>query len=141
MKKVMLIASAVLMLLPLTAAARGRVAVFAGPRFNAGPQIVPYAGFGYYDPFYAPYAYRHYAVFRSPNSGEVKLDTKVKDAQVFINGAYAGTAGKLKNIRLRPGSYNIELRAPGVPAYSERIYVIAGKTVHVNPGFVPDARR
>jgi hypothetical protein len=141
MKRLMLMAGAVLMLLPLTAAARGRVAIFAGPRSYAGPRVVPYVGYGYFDPFYAPYAYRPYAVFRSPNSGEVKLDTKVKDAQVFIDGAYAGMAGKLKSMRLRPGSYKIELRAPGLPAYSERIYVVAGKTVHVNPGFAPEARR
>jgi hypothetical protein len=141
MKRVMLIASAALMLLPMAAVARGRVGVFAGPRFYAGTRIVPYAGSGYYDPFYARYAYRPYAVFRSPNSGAVKLDTKVKDAQVFINGAYAGTAGKLKKISLRPGSYNIELRAQGMPTYSERIYVVAGKTVRVNPGFAPEGRR
>jgi hypothetical protein len=144
MKKLMLVASAALMMLPLAAAARGRSAVFAGPRFYAGPRFVPsyrWFGYGYDNPFYAPYAYRPYGVFRTPNTGDVKLDTKVKDAQVFINGAYAGTAGKLKNMHLRPGSYNIELRAPGLPTYSEKVYVMAGKTVHVNPGFAAEGRR
>ena len=36
--------------------------------------------------YYGPVTTSYY-----PNSGEVKLDTKVKDAEVFINGAYAGT--------------------------------------------------
>ncbi len=144
MKKLMLVASAALMMLPLAAAARGFSVVVAGPRFYAGPRFAPsyrWFGYGYDYPFYGPYAYRPYGVFRSPNTGDVKLDTKVKDAQVFIDGAYAGTAGKLKNMHLRPGNYKIELRAPGMPAYSERIYVVAGKTLHVNPGFEPEARR
>jgi hypothetical protein len=52
---------------------------------------------------------------------------------VYINGAYAGTVGKLKTLYLRPGSYNIELRAPGYMQYAERIYVTPGKTLHVKP--------
>ncbi len=136
----MLLVSAFLMFLPLTAAARGRVGFFAGPRFYAGP-VVPFGWYGYYDPFYGPYAYRPFAVYRGPNTGEVKIDTKIKDAQVFIDGAYAGTTGKLKTMHLRPGSYNIELRATGLPKYAEKVYVVAGKTVHVNPGYVPEARR
>jgi hypothetical protein len=70
-----------------------------------------------------------------PNAGQVKLETKVKDAQVFVDGAYAGTSGKLKTMWMRPGTYTIELRAPGRPQFAEKIYVVAGKTVHVEPGF------
>ena len=67
-----------------------------------------------------------------PRAGEVKLDTKVKDAEVFINGAYAGTTGKLKSMWLRPNTYDLEIRAPGRAPYDERIYVVAGKTLHVH---------
>jgi hypothetical protein len=89
-------------------------------------------------PFHRPYPYGAY--YGVPNAGQVKLDTKVKDAQVFVDGAYAGTAGKLKTMRLRPGTYTIELRAPGQAQFTEKIYVVAGKTVHVEPGFQPVAR-
>jgi opacity protein-like surface antigen len=124
MKRMLLIASAALMLLPLTVAARGRVAVFVGPRF---------APMGWYGYGYGPYSYGPY--FGVPNAGQVKLDTKVKDARVFVDGAYAGTSGKLKTMWMRPGTYTIELRAPGRPQFAEKIYVMAGKTVHVEPGF------
>ena len=67
-----------------------------------------------------------------PNSGEVKLDTKVKDAQVFIDGAYAGTSQQNKTMHLRPGSYNIEIREAGRTQYSETVYVVAGKTLHLH---------
>ena len=56
---------------------------------------------------------RHYGYYAYPNSGEIKLDTKVKDAAVFINGAYAGTTHENKSMHLRPGSYNIEIREAG----------------------------
>jgi hypothetical protein len=131
MKRMMLIASAALMLLPLTAAAR--VGIFVGGGF------APMGWYGYgYGPFYGPYPYgAYYAV---PNAGQVKLDTKVKAAEVFVNGAYAGTAGKLKTMWMRPGTYSIELRAPGGEQFTEKIYVMAGKTVHVEPGFQAVAR-
>jgi hypothetical protein len=132
MKKMLLIASAALMLLPLTAAAR--VAVFVGPGFAP----MGYYGYGY-GPFYRPYGYGGY--YGVPNAGQVKLDTKVKDAQVFVDGAYAGTSGKLKTMWMRPGTYNIELRAPGQAQFAEKIYVVAGKTVHVEPGFHAEARQ
>ena len=134
MKKMLLIASAALMLLPLTVAARGRFAVFVGPRF------APMGWYSYGNgPFYGPYPYGPY--YGVPNAGQVKLETKVKDAQVFVDGAYAGTSGKLKTMWMRPGTYTIELRAPGHPQFAEKIYVVAGNTVHVEPGFQPDSRQ
>ena len=126
MKKMLLIASAALMLLPLTVAARGRVGVFVGSGF------APMGWYGSgYGPYYGPYG----AYYGVPNVGQVKLDTHVKDAQVFVDGAYAGTAGKLKTMWMRPGTYTIEMRAPGQAQFAEKIYVVAGKTVHVEPGF------
>ena len=131
MKKMLLIASAALMLLPLTAAARGRVGVFVGSGF------APMGWYGYgYGPYYGPYG----AYYGMPNVGQVKLDTHVKDAQVFVDGAFAGTSGKLKTMWMRPGTYTIEMRAPGQPQFAEKIYVVAGKTVHVEPGFHPETR-
>ena len=131
MKRLMLLAAVVAVMLPYQAAARGRFGVFVGPR------LAPYGWYGgWNDPyFYGPYAYGGYAV--APNTGEVKLETHAKDAQVFVNGSYAGTAGKLKTMRLRPGTYTIELRAPGHARYAEKIYVIAGKKIVLNPDIRP----
>ena len=61
------------------------------------------------------------------------MDTKVKDAQVFIDGAYAGTTHENKTMRLRPGSYNIEIRQNGQPQFNQKVYVVAGKTIHLHP--------
>ena len=130
MKKMLLIASAALVLLPLTVAARGRIGVFMGGGYGFAPM-------GWYGYGYGPYG----AYYGVPNVGQVKLDTHVKDAQVFVDGAYAGTSGKLKTMWMRPGTYTIELRAPGQAQFAEKIYVVAGKTVHVEPGFQAEARQ
>jgi hypothetical protein len=68
-----------------------------------------------------------------PDAGLVKLDTKVKDAEVYVNGAFAGTAGDLKSMWLRQGTYNLEVRSPGRAPYTARVYVVNGKTMHVRP--------
>ncbi len=63
----------------------------------------------------------------------MKLDTKVKDAQVFIDGSYAGTTKENKTMHLRPGSYNIEIREGGQTPFAQQIHVAVGKTLHLHP--------
>jgi len=116
-----------MMALPASAHARFRGGILFGPAISP---------LGWYSPFYYgrywPYGYYGpYPVYTS-NTGEIKLDTNVKDAEVFINGAYAGTAGKMKSIRLRPDAYNLEIRAPGYVSYTQRIYVVAGHTIRLH---------
>jgi hypothetical protein len=79
-------------------------------------------------PAYSPYYYY------TPTTGDVKIETHDKGAQVFIDGAYAGTTGKLKRMHLDPGTYNIEIRSGGRTVLSQRVYVVLGKSVHLRPG-------
>ena len=129
MKKGLLILAAALMtLVPIGASAAVRGFVVVGR---------PYFSGGFYRPFWGPYWGSYwgpaYGYYYAPNSGEVKLDTKVKDAQVFINGAYAGTTKENKSMRLRPGNYSLEIRQAGRAQYARKIYVEAGKTLHLHP--------
>ena len=121
MKKVLMICiTAAAMMAPLAAYARpGRV--FVAPAY----------GWGWYSPYWEPYPYGYYNY--APATGALKFDTSVKDAEVYIDGAYAGTVGKLKTMNLRPGSYDIEVRAPGRTQFDKKVYVAAGKTLHLNP--------
>ena len=57
----------------------------------------------------------------------------MKDAQVFITGAYAGTTHQNKSMYLRPGSYQIEIREAGRTPFAQKVYVVAGKTLHLRP--------
>jgi hypothetical protein len=88
----------------------------------------------FYDPFwypYPPYPPGYYA----ENVGYIKLQTERKDAEVFVDGGYAGTAGQLKKFALRPGSHDLVLKdRDGRPFYQERVAVILGKTTKVHAG-------
>ena len=123
-KRMLMLAAAAMTLLPMSALAAPRAVVVIGR---------PYYGYygGFYSPFWGPYWGSYY--YSHPNAGEVKIDTKVKDAQVFINGAFAGTTKQNKSMYLRPGSYNIEVRDAGRTTLSEKVYVVAGKTLKLHP--------
>ena len=65
--------------------------------------------------------------------GEVKLGSSSKTAAVYLDGAYAGTVGKLKNLWLQPGVYNIEVRDDAGAVWQKKIYVLSGKTLELHP--------
>jgi hypothetical protein len=126
-KGLLILAAAVMTMAPMSASAafRGVVVVGGGP-YAYGWGYSPFWG-GYWGPYWGPY----YAY--PPNSGQVKLDTKVKDAQVFINGAYAGTTHENKTMHLRPGQYKIEIREGTQTPFAQQVYVAPGKTLHLHP--------
>ena len=95
--------------------------------------VTPGYGWGWYGSYWGPYPYGYAYYGYAPATGAVKFDTRVKDAEVYIDGAYAGTVGKLKTMNLKPGSYDIEVRAPGRTQFDKKVYVAAGKTLHLNP--------
>jgi PEGA domain len=121
-----IVAAGLLALTPLSASAAVRVVVGR-----------PYYGYygGWYSPYWGPYWGPYGGYYSHPNSGEVKLHTKVKDAQVFINGYFAGTTQQNKSMYLRPGSYNIEIREGGRTQYAQKVYVVAGKKLDLRPEF------
>ncbi len=123
MRKTILVFAALLLVSPGILSARGGRGFGGG--FGYG-----YGGVGLYNgPFgnFPGYGYGR------GNAGQVKLDTKLKDAEVFLNGAYAGTTGSLKSMTLQEGTYTIEIRSPGRTRYAEKVYVIAGRTLRLSP--------
>jgi hypothetical protein len=68
--------------------------------------------------------------------GEVKVSSAPKDSLVYIDGAYAGLAGKLKSMWLEPGAYNLRILA-GDQSYEKRIYVLSGKTLELQAALKP----
>jgi hypothetical protein len=103
---------------------------FYGPAFYAGPGFYApgWYGFGGYGlGWYEPYGF-----VPGPTAGQVKFDTKMKDAQVFVDGGLAGTVKQLGIFPLKAGAHDLELRAPGGQMlYQEHVAVIAGKTIHI----------
>ncbi len=110
----------------------------------------------YWYPYYFPYAYAAsygwspywwgaypafyqtaYWMDASANSGKVKIECPRDDAELLIDGAYAGLLKDLKSISLAPGAYKLEIRLPDKKPYEKRIYVLTGKTVNITPVFDP----
>jgi len=123
MKKLMILVAAAAMALAPMSASAARVVVFGGHYWGPG-----FYGPAYYGSYWGPgYAYP------AAGMGEVKIDTKLKDEEVFVNGAFAGTTKDMKTFYLRQGTYTIEVRHAGQPELNEKVFVTAAKTVHLKP--------
>src|SRR5690348_14898096 len=96
-KTFLILAAAAMTLMPMTASAARGYVVVGRPYY--GGWYHSYWGGPYWGPYWGP----GFGYYSNPNVGEIKLDTKVKDAQVFLNGAYAGTTHEAKSLHLRPG--------------------------------------
>jgi hypothetical protein len=103
---------------------------YAGPFYGYPywPAFGPF--YGFYSPFYYP-GYYGYGFARGPGMGEVRLHAG-RDAEVFLDGAYAGKGEKLKSMWLEPGAYNLEVREAGREPYTRRIYVLSDKTLRID---------
>ncbi len=131
-----------------------------GPRFNLAlgfgyPFGYPYGYYGYYGwgypygygyPYaygypYGSYGYPAYA-YGSPAYGyggaghaygSVKIADAPKDAEVFVDGYYAGIAddfdGSFQHLDLEAGPHKIEVRAPGLATTSFDVNVTPYRTI------------
>jgi hypothetical protein len=89
-----------------------------------------------FDPFYAyPYPYAYAPDYMNSNFGYVKIDSKLKDAAVYVDGGFADKLEKAKKFALRPGNHQIEVRdSDNRPIFHEKIAVLVGKTTHLKVG-------
>lgn len=128
-----LLAASLLLVMPSPAFAGTRVSVgFYGGGYWGGPYWGPWGGWGY------PYAYGPYAYYAGRPLGEVHIKSPENDAQIYINGAFAGRAHDLKRFYLVPGTYNFEQRI-GSDVQKVRAYVIANRSLKLEfdkPGVV-----
>jgi len=123
-----------LLLIPLAAPAQTKVrlaGVSVGASYARAPYLYPSYYYPYvWDPWYYPPGFWPGFAY-SADRGEVKLQTADLTSEVFIDGAFAGTAEKLKSIWLEPGAYTLAVQPPGKPKAERRIYVLTGKTLRI----------
>jgi hypothetical protein len=123
---------------PASAGVRlGTISVGAGYGYYSGPVWPGYYSPFFYDPFYGPwigssfFASPIYLV-PQPDKGQVSLQGSYKDAEVYLDNAYAGTTATLKKFWLAPGVYDLEVRPKDQIPKKKRIYVLTGKTLKVS---------
>lgn len=113
----------------------GTISVGAGYGYYGGPYWAGYYPPPFYGPWFDPWFaapfYGPVYLVPQPDKGQVNLQTSEKDAEVYLDGAYAGSASRLKKFWLAPGVYQLEVRAVGQAAREKRIYVLTGKTLKI----------
>lgn len=94
----------------------------------------PWFGFGYpygYG-FYPPFPYRYYGY---DNSASVRLDVKPNEAEVYVDGYYAGIVddfdGVFQRLYLAPGEHEIELYLDGYRTARQKLYLTPHNTFKV----------
>jgi PEGA domain len=130
-KRAALLTAAVLMAGAGTASAEpihGRANVVVG--VGGGPFYSPF----YYDPFWGPfypYAYGAYPFVVHPE-GTVKVEVSPKQAQVYVDGYYAGVVddfdGVFKRLHTSPGGHAITLHLEGYRTVTQNIYASPDNT-------------
>ncbi len=136
----------------------GGISVGAGYSHFSGPYYYPYgypvgyAPFGFYPgdwvaasfwyPIASPYSYYSADAFRyGDGRGEIRLTADPKEAKVYIDGGYAGTADKLKTLWLDPGAYDLTVSAAGREDFHQRLYVLSGKSLKISAKLDPEQTR
>jgi hypothetical protein len=156
-KRAIRVAALALLILPAWASGAGRRIRLGGLGVSAGYMSGP-AWWGPGSAWYGPGLWRPYGpawwdpwwyngwahpgfwggFVQGPGMGEVKVSSAPKGSLVYIDGAYAGLAGKLKSMWLEPGAYNLRIRS-GDQSYEKRIYVLSGKTLELQAALKPKA--
>ncbi len=91
----------------------------------------PWFGWGY--PYgyaaYPPYPYRYYGY---DNSASLRLDVKPKQAEVYVDGYYAGIVddydGIFQRLSVQPGEHEIELYLEGYRTARQKLYLTPRNT-------------
>ena len=107
---------------------------YAAWPYRGGYDLLFFPSYGWLGGFVHPGYYRAYR--QGAGMGQVKLRTADKHTPVYLDGGYAGVAKDLKTIWLSPGAYDLELRTDN-ESFSQRIYVLSGKTVRVDAELAP----
>ncbi len=89
-------------------------------------------GYTYYDPRYYTEVPATRLYPADSRTGEVEIETHLRDAMVYVDGGFAGNVRKLDEFRLSAGTHDIELRdASGFMLYHQVIDVLPGRTTKI----------
>lgn len=123
-----------------------RPGVSLGLYFGSRGYVGPYAyGYGFpYDYGYSSYRYRYpyrsygyasvYPGYGARSAyGGVRLDLPQRDAEVYVDGYYAGVVddfdGRVQRANLEPGPHHLELRLDGFEPVEFDVNVEPGRTI------------
>jgi hypothetical protein len=148
----------VVVLAPLTAEAQRHI-YGPGPSVRASVVIsggFGYPGYGFYGPWYDPWFqpwygpwlpypypgwYPAYGPYGYEFSSALRIEVPSKQAQVFVDGYYAGEVddfdGTFQRLQLRPGGHEITIYLQGYRTVRHAIYVRPGATERIRDTMEP----
>lgn len=97
----------------------------------------PYGAWRSYPGYYGGGAYGYFDIAPGFAYGSLRIVDAPRDAQVFVDGYYAGIVddydGVFQRLNLEPGGHQIEIDVyPGVPPLYFDVYVEPGRTVTIH---------
>jgi hypothetical protein len=106
-------------------------------------------GFFYYDTFYDSYVFYPHTIARYGDygrygypTGNLRLDIEPRDAQVYIDGAYAGLVddfdGTFQSLRLEAGQYHVEVVLPGFESLEFDVRILPGEKTTYRGDLLPE---
>ena len=114
----------------------------------------PYGrGYFYFDLHYNSHVFYPHTALRYDNygtyygtygypTGELRIQVRPRDAQVFIDGAYAGTVddfdGTFQSLRLEEGEYQVEIVLPGFEPLTFDVQITPGEKVTYKGDLIPE---
>jgi hypothetical protein len=131
---------------------RGRTYYYY-PRYYYNPYSYGFgpAGRGhfYFDLHYNSYIWHPRSVYRYDNYGnygypigELRLKVQPRDAQVFIDGSYAGRVdefdGVFQSLRLEDGDYQVEIVLPGYEPLAFDVRIFPGEKTTYEGDLLPE---
>jgi PEGA domain len=122
------------------AEAQYRRRVFIAPRVVVSPYFYDpfwfdpwYGGYAFdYQYPWGPYPYPPYRMYRVDAGASLRIEVKPKEAEVYVDGYYAGIVddfdGTFQRLSVTPGEHNIELYLDGYRTVHQKVYVTPRKT-------------
>jgi hypothetical protein len=100
----------------------------------------PYYGGYYGSPYY--YQYPIYGPGRSYyGMGSVRIEVKPRNAEVFVDGYFAGTVddfdGRFQRLNIEPGEHEIVIYLDGHRSFSQRFYLQPGRSFNIRHTMEP----
>jgi hypothetical protein len=106
-------------------------------------------GYFYFDLYYNSHIWYPHTVVRYDSygtygypTGELRLQVQPREAQVFVDGAYAGTVdefdGTFQSLRLEGGEYQIEIVLEGFEPLVFDVLITPGEKVTYRADLVPE---
>ena len=108
-----------------------------------------YDPYGWYDPYpvYYPgptYTGGYYDPRYGYGTGEIRLQVRPRDADVYVDGFYAGRVdefdGFVQSLRIEEGPHTIEIVAPGYEPLVFSVRIVAGRKINYRRDLIPYRR-